>query len=364
MRKKGGFLLFTALAAPQGIPNIEIRNLRIIESQDSQKHLELASDLGRVYRDQKLVELDRVLAAIYTSQGPPFQVQGESGLMSSQNNDFQVRDSVVVTSPDGYRILTNNIYYSAAAKSLETDESVNLETLAGNRSSMTLESQGLRVLTQEHRYELLAQVQAYQQQAGRSFRIRSQQGELQPLKSRALFRGRAQMRSPQMKLEGDLLEIQMSTSQQRIESIKMSESLGEGVRVVLDGIQIESQGFEAQFLENGELAQSQATDNARAETSDGVKIWAQRLTLVPTPGGQQQLRMQGQVRLDVQGRKAECEEAEMNPLTGDIVLRRFATVEREDQKITGNIIRLSTRNSEIEVEGAEGRLQKPPMELN
>jgi hypothetical protein len=144
----------------------------------------------------------------------------------------------------------------------------------------------------------------------------------------------------------------------------MVQKESEFVRVSLPSIEVESKGFQARFSPTGELLQSEAIDNARAETSDGVKIEAQRLIFLPTVSGQQRLKMEGQVRLEVQGRRATCEEAEMDPVTGDILLKRFATVERSDQKISGAVIRLSTKNSFIDVEGAEGQLQKSPIEIN
>jgi len=240
VRKKSSTLLFAALVGPQGAPNIEIKNLRLIESQQSQKHFELAANTGQVFRDQKLVALDKVLGAIYSTPGNPFQIQGESGLLSSESNDFQIRDSVVITSPDNYRIETNDIDYNSDERILSTDEKVTLKTQTGQAQELSLEAQGLRVITRLHQYELLQDVVAQQAQAGGRLTIRSRSAVLNPQQSLSSFIGSAQLNSKDMKLRGDRLEIQMSQGSQRIEKILMVQKESEFVRVSLPSIEVES----------------------------------------------------------------------------------------------------------------------------
>lgn len=350
------------IVLPSQTPDIEIKSFELLETEENWKSLELRSPQAEIFKSQNLVGIESPKAVIWNREGSPTSVSSESGIINSSNGNVQMSGATQIEAPSGMLFETVSITFLNKEKKIFTDNPVkgHSKTVKNQKPSLEIKGSGLEVDVKSQSYSILNNVVASQTHATDFFNITSNTATIYPINNRAQFLGAASVKSKKMLLKGDNATLIMGNGAKEasIEGIEMSSANGEAnVFAKIDDFVIISKGFKASFNPTGELKDSKATGSVDAVSPSGVKMNAQVLKLVPSPTGFVVNLEQG-VKITIDDRIATCEEAVYYPSSGNIVLKKFASVVRKDQKLHGDLIRLSTNNSEIIIDKASGTLSR------
>lgn len=370
-------MLFVALSIPTGRPTIEIRDFHMVESKGSNRSVELWANTARVFKTEDLMVFDQLSADIWPeasnredAEARPYRVTGEIGVLKSETEDFGVEGDSTVQSPDSYKFLTKNIVFNSSEKILQTDQRVDGGPTNTGAEGFSISGNGLTIDTRQGWYRIHSSVKAVQKldkSSGGDLNIRSQTALIWPNQNNAVFEKSVFVDSKDLSLKGGKLDVEFSKTQEqspmRIKNLNLGPTQGsklateQKIQAQVSDLKIQSEGLKVNFDENGNWIDTEALGGAQAHTEDGVKMFAEKLksrkreniTVV---------ELFKKVRILTDTKDATCEQAEFVPSTGEATLNRIASVKTNDQLIEGEIIKFSTKNSEIRVEKASGVLDK------
>ncbi len=367
-------LLFAALTIPPGRPAIEIGGFRLVESREQKKHLEMESPFARIYKPQDIVALDTPHAKLWGKAKKPYDISGDFGILSSQSEDFTIVAKSKVLGPEGLKILTSNLVYAAKKQKMTSDDPVEAFQLnSSGAPNIKITGMGLIIDLDEGSYEIMSDVRSQQGSTKESsIVIESRHALLKPQSRSAVFDTKVIVSSPQFTLKGDLLDILFASdpSAEKLDAEQTSFTIRElslknlpgknmkPIVAVFSSMKVNSKGLIVELDGAGNLKKSRAVGNAHGITNDGVILKSNEL-ISENIGDMNRISLRGEVTIITNDRTATCEAAEFFPDSGNITLRRIATVKRESQTIEGDIIHFSTKHSEIIVEKARGSLLKP-----
>jgi LPS export ABC transporter protein LptC len=362
-------LLFIALAIPSGRPNVEIDGFHLVESQDDKRLVEIRADTASVFKVESLTSLKNIVANLYSDDDlgrinpRPYRVEGQIGVLNSNTQDFTVYNSAKVVSPENYEFLARSVDYSASQKVLTSQELVNCIPPSKEASGgMNISGIGLKIVLKQSTYDLLKNVRAEQKLAnGGDLLITSHSSRISPKEQNAAFTKNVLVKTNDIEMRGEKLVInfEKSTGESNPKVNKMALTGDKSKRITakLPDLKIESQGLNVLFSPNGDLAESQAIGAAEGLTKDGIKLRSEELTSTKRDG-QNVVLLKRKVEILTSNRTAHCEDAEFYPETGEVKLRRIASVRSGDQLIEGDVIRFNTKGSEIVVEKARGSMSR------
>ncbi len=350
------------MVLPSQTPDIEIKVFELLETEDNWRSLELKSPHAEIYKKRDLVGIDQPVATIWNRAGNTTQVQGDSGIIDSKSGNVQVSGSTQIEAQNGMVFTTESVTFENKQKRIATDTPVvgKSKALPNQKSSLEINGTGLNVDIKTQSYSILSDVKARQAQQSDFFNITSNSASIFPVNNKAQFNGNAQVQSKKMLLKGEvaLLIMDSKSKDTRIQGIEMSSASHEDtVLANIENFVINSRGFQASFSPAGGLIESKAMGSVNAVSPTGVRMSSQTLKLVPGTDGLIVTLEQG-VKITIDDRIATCEEAVYYPANGNIILKKFASVVREDQQLHGDLIRLSTQNSEVIVEKASGTMNR------
>lgn len=348
------------LVLPSQTPDIEVKTFELLETEQNLKSLELKSPQAAVYKTRDLIGIESPTATVWNKAGNPTLLSGKQGIIDSKSGNVQMVGTTQIEAQNGMIFRTDSMTFLSEAKKISTDNAVEgiSKTANAQSPSLRIAGTGLNVDIRTQSYTILSNVQARQAHSQDFFAITSHSASIFPINNKAQFIGQAEVRSKKMQLKGDeaLLILASGARETRVEGIEMSSGQNESnVLAKIEDFVIHSQGFRASFNAKGELLESRAMGSVNAVSPSGVKMAAQSLKLIPGRDGFVVNLEQG-VKITIDDRIATCEEAVYYPNTGNIVLKKFASVIRQDQELNGDVISLSTKNSEVVVEKASGTL--------
>jgi LPS export ABC transporter protein LptC len=358
-------LLFAALAIPTGKPSIEINTFHLVESEKDTKAIELWSEKTRVFKPDDIMVLDNLTADFFNQNDPtPYRAKGKIGVFKNSTQDFKIFGESELLSPESYQFLTEDLLFKSDSKTLTSNSKVNAFPTQKTGSGFKITGKGLQVWTLKSEYEIQSDVVAQQNSKDSgSITIASKSVLIQPRQNSAEFLKNIKVKSPDLELQGDKLEVRFNAESEGIESLFLSAAPSKILRspgfitAELPQLKLKSNGLKVYFSTSGAFERSEAIGQASGQTQDGVLLEANKLESIKE-NGSNRIELKEKVKIVTEGRNATCEEATFFPDTGEIILYRTATIQKEDQLIEGEKIRFSTKNSEIRVERAKGTMDQ------
>jgi len=367
--KREGFLL-AALMMPQGRPAIQIKGFHMVETKLEKRTLQVDAVEARVFRAENVTVLHELKMKIWSQGDIPYLLEGRSGVMSSQSQDVRIEEDSKLTSPELFVFETKNINYQATTRTLFSNEDVKGFQNTKLGSSLKVEGRGLLVKLNESTYEILKNVRAEQTLAASGqMAIRSIRMKVEPALNNATFFKQVTVKSPNLDLRGERLVIQFDSSEPDESGAShylarklILDSGSKRITAQIGDLKVQSQGLEVMLSSDGSVQSSEAIGEAEGTTKDGVRMTAERL-ISETEDKKMRVRLLGTVTIYVNTRVATCQEAIFYPETGDIILKQVASVKTDKQTLKGEVIRFSTKNSEVIVEKASGTMGKDELRL-
>ncbi len=345
----------------------------MVESQEQHRSLEVQAKKAQLWRKLARTALHDLEAKIWGEGGEVYVVSGELGVMDSKTQDFRIEEEAEITTPDGYVFKSRDVTYMEAAQTITGADDVALAGAKGVRMAtpLQLKGRGLRIDLKEGRYTVESAVRT-EQRGSNNQRMVIDAGrlDLYPRQDRALFVGGVRVRSPSYTLKGDQMQITFKGAAgpegrmkqpEKLSLLARDEIISRKVEADFSGTVFKARGLDVYLDANGEMNRSEALGSAEAVTADGIRMQAERLisTMVD---GVQTLKMFGDVTIQTPDRQATCQEASFVPSTGNFVLERVATIQDEQQNISGERIQFSTQNRTLKVEKASGQIQRDSVE--
>ncbi|HVJ63955.1 MAG TPA: LPS export ABC transporter periplasmic protein LptC [Bdellovibrionota bacterium] len=354
------------MVLPSQTPDIEIKTFELLETENNWRSLEIKSPHAEIYKKRDMVGIHAPQATVWNKAGNATLLKGDAGIIDSKSGNVQVNGNTQIEAQNGMIFNTDVIVFANQQKQITTDAPVVGKSRAtGNQKpSLEINGTGLNVDIKTQSYSVLSDVRARQTHNQDFFSITSHTASFFPVTNKAQFAGEAQVQSKKMLLKGEiaLLLMDPKSGETKVQGIEMSSNSPDStVLANIENFVINSRGFQVKFGPNGNLQESKAIGSVNAVSPSGIKMNAQTLRLLPSSDGFIVNLEQG-VRIAIDDRIATCEEAIYYPTSGNIVLRKFASVVREDQQLNGDLIRLSTKNSEVIVEKASGTLNRDAMQ--
>ena len=99
-----------------------LQNPHFVETSGDRVVLEVDADKAFYYQGEKKVKLENPKAVFYGAMGKKTLVTARQGLIDSETNDVHLSEDVYLTSPEGYLLKTDSLYYKKE-KQLITSES-------------------------------------------------------------------------------------------------------------------------------------------------------------------------------------------------------------------------------------------------
>ena len=115
----------------------------------------LDAETANHYKDQNLIQLDRLKITFFTDAGSTYTVTAAKGTVNTETQDFEVSGNVTGVSDDGVRFSTESLIYRADIEEARTEDRVYLES-----PQFDLEGRGMIMDVKNQKVSLLHEVQA------------------------------------------------------------------------------------------------------------------------------------------------------------------------------------------------------------
>lgn len=367
MTKHGGpklrhlAVLYTALAVPDGLPDIEIHKFQMVEVKEQTKQMEVTAPKASIYQKQQTSWLLNPEAKVWGQNEQPYLIVGNEGIIQTKTQDLYLRNNCSVTSPDGTVFQSENLFFNSQEGTINSEEEVTASRKA-DRLSDTLEmtGKGLLIDVNTDAYHVLSNVRAQRKGSGsQSLRILSRKSSIYPNRNIAQFIDTVRVYGNNMELNGDQLTARLGEKKTGpgLDHLYLT-AFGESERKItakLQKITLYSKAIKIMFDDRGEFSHLEAEGAVDALTSDNIKMRSENL-VYKTVNGVEKVLLRDNVEIQTQDRTARCQEAEFSPSTGDVLLSRVATVKKGEQILRGEKIRFSIKNSQVFVEKASGEM--------
>jgi LPS export ABC transporter protein LptC len=127
-----------------------IEKIRFVEEKEGRKTWELEANAMQHYQGQNVMILEDVRLTFFSKDGRTFTVTGKQGRVSQDTKDMELVGEVVVSSSDGYRLMTHSMAYTHQGKKIRTQDAVELDgdqlRLKGRGMIVDMEAQTVSVL--------------------------------------------------------------------------------------------------------------------------------------------------------------------------------------------------------------------------
>ena len=361
------WLLGAVLMLPSARPTIEISGYRMVESKHQKKSMELVAAKAALYKTENIAALFDLRAWVWGQNEEPFEATGSVGILSSNSKDFEIQKEAKLLSPDGYLFQTTLLNYDASKNLFWGPDAVEAEQVASKGPSpLKMTGLGFSVDLDKSQYEIQKNVRAQQSlPKGAGLDVRSQRALMLGQEKVAFFLKKVIVKSPDFELFGERLKVEFekkgdaqSPKSFTLDSPNEQGKRSKKIKANLKKINLSALGLVVSFSPEGDMDKTEALGEVDATSSEGVKMRADKLESRVLADGQNQVIMRGNVTIVADKRTATCEEAEYIPETGQIVLKTVASVKKDKQVLEGDLIRFSTKNSEIFVEKARGKIER------
>lgn len=245
-----------------------MKGVTVVGVREQQKDWVLWAEEGRSSKNNGNWQLDVLKARFFGNQGLYFDVKGKEGQVDWTSKNMAVKGSVVTDSSNGYKFLTEEVFYNAGTRSLEAPNRVRMEGppeggdgklfLVGDRMAADLKTGSMKVSGNVSTEKDLAR--------NKHIKILSDQAEFSGKRQQAHFLGNVKMEIEGMKVNGPEAYFQYDPKTQQVVGI----SVNGGARIQddakwadADNLQVDL--LEEKFILNGSPRVVQNNDELRGE---------------------------------------------------------------------------------------------------
>ncbi|MDY6843208.1 MAG: LPS export ABC transporter periplasmic protein LptC [Thermodesulfobacteriota bacterium] len=139
-----------------GKAHATIEKLHYIDTQGDIKKWELIADSCEYFDNRSLATFMSPVVNFFQKNGETITVIGDKGIFYIDEKRVDLRDNVVVTSSEGYRLVTNALLYDAEEKKIQNNGPFTLSTYRGGR----ITGKGILIEMDDHRFHVLQAVKA------------------------------------------------------------------------------------------------------------------------------------------------------------------------------------------------------------
>jgi LPS export ABC transporter protein LptC len=135
--------------------DLQVRNVRFTEVGDSDMTLEITADMARYQKNEKLAFFEKPAVKLLLKDGRTFIMTGDKGRLNTDSKDIEIEGHVRIVTEKGDRFVTDRLRYSNAAKLIETEGSVVMES-----KNIRVSGVGMTLSLEEKKVALLSRVRA------------------------------------------------------------------------------------------------------------------------------------------------------------------------------------------------------------
>ena len=133
----GGYLLFEGSSDEEDeiiqemeqaaeTADLTLEEIHYVETKGDKKEWELRAKSGQHFRQDDYTTLQDLTVTFYAEQVRIITLRGDEGSMKGRK-EIEVRGNVVITSSDGYRVLTDSLRYEEEKRRIFTEDPILME---------------------------------------------------------------------------------------------------------------------------------------------------------------------------------------------------------------------------------------------
>lgn len=130
--------------------DLELKSVHFTENTPEGKLWELTANTAQYFKEKKYALLDKVHLLFFDKERGTMTLTSEKGKLFVESNDIEVFDNVILTSLDGYVLLTDSLHYNAKERKVFTKAPVFVEgpgiKLRGVGLNLDIETERMRLL--------------------------------------------------------------------------------------------------------------------------------------------------------------------------------------------------------------------------
>ena len=131
---------------------MNLEKVHFVEDKGGKKTWELEAQSVQQYEEQNLLILKDVKVTVYTKEGRSFVISGKEGRVHQDSKDAELSGNVILTSSDGYRLMTQSVAYDHHAKKVTTPDLVEIQgdqlRVQGRGMVVDMEARTFRIMNQ------------------------------------------------------------------------------------------------------------------------------------------------------------------------------------------------------------------------
>lgn len=107
------------------VPTLEIKNFRLVQTMGRDKQWELNAEEAYEYEGRDEIEIHKTQVTFFKKGNiPVLTLKANEGIVGSESRDIKLRGSVEAITPDGMKINTESLLWSAKNEKLVTNDRV------------------------------------------------------------------------------------------------------------------------------------------------------------------------------------------------------------------------------------------------
>ncbi len=126
LQPRGDFILTQSSNGKERIFSME--DVFFTQSKNGEIDLEVKAKQILTSKGESEVQLKHVLAVVHDENGQPIEITGGIAQYDTKEQILRVRDNVEISSPEGYRLQTEALQYSAIPGTIENDNPVIIQS--------------------------------------------------------------------------------------------------------------------------------------------------------------------------------------------------------------------------------------------
>jgi len=131
---------------------MNLEKVHFVEDKGGKKTWELEAQSVQQYEEQNLLILKDVKVTVYTKEGRSFVISGKEGRVHQDSKDAELSGNVILTSSDGYRLMTQSVAYDHHMKRVTTPDLVEIQgdqiRVQGKGMVVDMEARTFRIMNQ------------------------------------------------------------------------------------------------------------------------------------------------------------------------------------------------------------------------
>jgi LPS export ABC transporter protein LptC len=148
--------------------DLELKSVQFVENAPEGKLWELTANTAKYMKKNEYALLDKVHILFFDKERGVMTLTSQKGKLFVESKDIEVFGNVVLTSMDGYVLLTDSLYYNSKERKVFTEAPVAVEG-----PGIKLRGVGLKLDIEAERVRVLKDVSTMMESSGTSTRKNS-----------------------------------------------------------------------------------------------------------------------------------------------------------------------------------------------